>query len=461
MQLDVSRSAPRPAVRPVRTAGVLAAAVAIAAIGWLVGPQGATPSPRVAVVAAPPIPGGTPQSATGSADGRLDTAERIAFWTTRIREQPSDFLSWIQLATAHAEQARRAADIDAYARALAAVDEALEIVPAYPPAFAVRAALRYATHDFAGAVDDARIATERMPRDTAAVATLGDALLELGRTDEALAVFDDLAALSDGPGVDIRLARTAYVTGDAAAAIIHARAAFDASVRAGDPDAPFYAYALGEYARLTGDAVVARGGFEAALAARPDDLGALLGLARIDAFDGRYDAAIAGLQRAAAIAPQPETLALLGDLLVARGDEAAARLQHDTVRLTGRLSALAGSVYDRQLSLFELDHGVATEALLRAARTALEARADAGGHDLVAWAAYRLGHLDEALRASDPARATGARDARILFHAGAIALASGDSEGGQRLLGESLALGPALDPNERSEAERLLAGPAG
>ena len=457
MQLYVSRSAPRPAVRPVRAAGVLLAALAIAAIGWLVGPQAATPSPDAAAVAAPPIPGGIPQSATGSADGRLDIAERIALWTARIREQPSDFLSWIQLAGAQGEQGRRAADIGAYERALDAVDEALAIVPAYPPAFAVRAAVRYATHDFSGAVSDARYATEQLPTDAAAVATLGDALLELGRTDDADAVFDDLAALAGGPGVDVRLARLAYVTGDGAAAVAHARAAYGASVRAGDPNVGFYAYALGEYARLAGDVVVARGGFEAALATRPDDLGALVGLARIDAFDGRLDAAIAGLRRAAAIAPQPETLALLGDLLAGRGDEAGARLQYDTVRLTSELSALAGAVYDRQLSLFALDHGGATEAILASARAALDVRADAGGHDLVAWAAYRLGRLDEARRASESALATGTRDARILFHAGAIARAAGDADRGRELLREAIALGPALDPLERAEAERLLA----
>jgi tetratricopeptide (TPR) repeat protein len=457
MQLYLSRSTPRPPVRPVRAAGVLLAALAIASIGWLVGPHATTPSPDPAAVAAPPIPGAIPQSATGSADGRLDIPERIVFWTVRIREQPSDFLSWIQLAAAHGEQARRAADIGAYERALAAVGEALEIVPAYPPAFGVRATLRYATHDFAGAVFDARYATERMPRDAAAVATLGDALLELGRTDEARDAFDDLAALADGPGVDVRLARLAYVTGDAAGAVARARAAYDASVRAGDPNVGFYAYALGEYARLTGDAVVARGGFEAALADRPDDLGALVGFARINAFDGRTDAAVAGLRHAAAIAPQPETLALLGDLLAAGGDDTGARLQYDTIRLTSELSAFAGAVYDRQLSLFALDHGDATEAVLVSARAALEVRADAGGHDLVAWAAYRLGSLDEARRASAAALATGARDARILYHAGAIALSSGDTDGGERLLRDALALGPALDPLERAEAERLLA----
>jgi tetratricopeptide (TPR) repeat protein len=252
------------------------------------------------------------------------------------------------------------------------------------------------------------------------------------------------------------MARLAYLSGESSRAVVLVRAAYDAAVRTGDPDAAFYAYALGEYARLAGDVVVARAGFEAALAARTDDLGGLVGRARIDAFDGRTAQAIAGLRRAAAIAPQPETLALLGDLLATGGDPAGARLQYDTVRLAGELGALAAAVYDRQLNLFELDHGGASDGLLAAARSALEMRADAGGHDLVAWAAYRLGRFDEARRESDVALATGARDARILFHAGAIALAVGDAKEGRDLLDAALALGPALDPLERAEAGRLL-----
>ena len=53
--------------------------------------------------------------------------------------------------------------------------------------------------------------------------------------------------------------------------------------------------------------------------------------------------------------------------------------------------------------------------------------------------------------------ATGIVDARIVFHAGAIALGRGDADGGRALLWQALALGPALDPAARAEASSLLA----
>ncbi|HEU4921031.1 MAG TPA: hypothetical protein VFT20_14940, partial [Candidatus Limnocylindrales bacterium] len=137
--------------------------------------------------------------------------------------------------------------------------------------------------------------------------------------------------------------------------------------------------------------------------------------------------------------------------------EVAADL-YATVRLTGELGRLAGALYDRQRLGFELDHGRASEAILAQARASLEARPDAAGYDLVAWALHRLGRLDEAAAMSDRARATGIEDARVAFHAGAIALARGDARGGEALLREALARGPALDPVERAEAVQLLRG---
>jgi tetratricopeptide (TPR) repeat protein len=249
------------------------------------------------------------------------------------------------------------------------------------------------------------------------------------------------------------------VTGDAAGAIALARGARDAAVADDPKTAGFFHYALGEFARLGGDPATARAAYTAALALRADDLGALVGLARIDAFDGRDAAAIEGLEHAARIAPAPDTLALLADLQARAGRHAAADGTIATIRAIRQLSAVAGTVYDRQLTLFELDHDGAADAILADARAALADRADAAGHDVVAWALHRLGRDDEAATESAAALATGTRDARILFHAGAIELARGRHDDGRAHLRAALDLGAALDPAERAEAEALLSAP--
>lgn len=460
---DLAGAAPvrtRPwSVRPGRAVGLLLAAILIAGLSYVVAFVRTNPPAARPILPVPgdvvPLAGAGDAAAGAAADGRLAIADRLAFWATRVAATPGDFLSLGQLALVEAEQARLTADLDGYQRALADIDRSLAIVPAYPPTIRARGSIRFALHDFDGALADALTVLTASPSDVTALALNGDAEIELGRPDDAAAAYALLANLAPGPWLDIRRARLASATGDPERALALARKAVDAAP-SGDPgEVGFYDYALGEYARLAGDADAARSGFEAALALRPTDVAALVGLARIDAFDGRTADAIAGLHAAVAIAPQPEAVAMLGDLLVATGDAAGAKRSFKTVRFIEQLGSVQGTVYDRQLLRFELDHDGGTADLLAAAQASLAARPDSTGHDLVAWALYRLGRYDEAAAEILAARAYGADDARLRFHDGAIALARGDRTAGRSLLESALASGPALDPLERAEAGRL------
>ena len=407
----------RPSIRRPRVAGILVAAILVAgaSYGLSLARPGAASAPR-SVAASPAAPAapveiGIPGSAAAQpAAGSLAQIDHsIAAWTKNLADNPTDYLSATNLATLYHGRGRLTADLADQERALEATRTALRVVPTDASARLLEASIQFTIHDFEAALATASALYADDPTQLAALATRADAELELGRIDAATADYGTLAAATSGPGVDVRLARLAYVTGDPAAAVARSEAAL-ASAAASEGDTGFYDYAAAEYARFTGDAAAARAGYEAALRVRSTDLASLVGLARIDAFDGRTDAAIAGLRRAADIAPQPETLALLGDLLAARGATAEADDQFATVRLTGQLSALAGSVFDRQLIGFELDHGGATEATLAAARASLAARPDYAGHDLVAWALHRLGRDDAAAAEADAA--TGDRDRR-------------------------------------------------
>jgi tetratricopeptide (TPR) repeat protein len=382
--------------------------------------------------------------------------DQIAIWSAKAAANDDDYISATNLGVLYLGRARLTGDLADYGRADEAVRRALLADPGYQPARALDGVVRYATHDFAGAVASAGELLADEPGLVDALTVFADASLELGRVEQARGAYDRLAAMVPGPALDTRLARLAYLTGNRARSLELARGARDAALRQRTTEPAFYHYQLGEFARLTGDGGLARESFLAALAARPGDRGSLLGLARVDAADGRRDEAIAGLRRAAAIAPEPATVALLGDLLALDGDQAAADREYDTVRLSVKLDALAGSVFDRQLMLFELDHGGSAAEVLEGAVASLATRTDAAGHDVVAWALHRLGREDEARAAIENARATGIHDARILFHAGAISVAMGDYAVGRSLLEEALDLGPALDPIEREEALQLL-----
>jgi tetratricopeptide (TPR) repeat protein len=448
---------PQRLARRFRPAGLLAAALIVVAASYAVSIGSRTGRPIVPF-APPPVAG---QGA--AVDGPIITGTTVAdidanirTWGAKAAADPNDYISAANLGVLYLGRARLTSDVEDYGRAAAATERALDAFPAYAPARALDATVRFATHDFTGALTAAEALLADSPGDPDALAVVGDASLELGRIDVARDTYAKLATITPGPALDVRLARLAYVTGDPDRALDIARRARVAANDAGVIDPAFFDYQLGEFARLAGDAATARQGYTAALAARPANLPALVGLARVDAATGDTVRAIESLTKAAAIAPQPEVLALLGDLLAETGDVTAAADQFATVRVTAQLSALAGVVFDRQLIAFELDHGGATNDALVKARSSAMARPDAAGHDLVAWSLHRLGRDDEAATESAAARSTGIVDARMTFHAGAIALARGDVTGGKALLQQALDLGPALDPADRAEAERLL-----
>lgn len=404
--------------------------------------------PRPAATAAPFDGGEGPIGSLAQIDYSIEA------WSKNLDTNPRDFLAATNLAALYHGRGRLTYDLTDYERALTAARTASGIEPTHGAARALEGTILFSMHDFAGAFASADALVRDDPSQTGALAVRFDAALELGRIEAARADLEGLRVVG-GPAVLVREARLASVTGDAELALERAQAARDAAIAGEVGDLWFYAYAEGEYARLAGDAVKARAAFTDALDLRGDDIGALVGLARIDAFEGRVESAVAGLRQATDIAPQPEALALLGDLLDQQ-EPGAGTESFETVRFIERLGDLQAAAFDRQLLRFELDHGGANEAILERARDSLAGRPDWTGHDTVAWTLYRLGQLDAAAESIAAARALGADDARLRFHEGAIRVARGDLTLGERMLRSALDLGPALDPIERAEATRLL-----
>jgi tetratricopeptide (TPR) repeat protein len=452
------KGVPRP-----RVLGILLAAVIVVAVTYVsTGARQAAPTTAV-----PPahLTDPTTIDPVGGAAGLIAAStaqidQGIKVWSGNLAKEPRDFFSATTLASLYYSRGRLSGDLADEQKALQFAQTAVAAAPTEPGGRAMEAAILYYLHDFAGAQTKAAALYKDDPTQLGALATTADATLELGDIAGARADYDKLGSLASGVAVDVRLARLAYVTGGADDALALAQKARDEAIKdvatGGSDDLGFYDYAVGEYARTAGDATTAGAAFQAALAVRSTDLGSLVGLARIDAYQGDTAAAIAALRTAAAIAPQPETVGLLGDLLAATGDATGAATQFATVRFIEKLGEIQSTVYDRVILRFELDHGGASDAILAKAQASLNARPDYTGYDTVAWALYRLGRYDEAATQMALATANGSADARLLFHKGAIEVGQGNAAAGRADLQRALALGPALDPNERVEAQHLL-----
>jgi tetratricopeptide (TPR) repeat protein len=81
--------------------------------------------------------------------------------------------------------------------------------------------------------------------------------------------------------------------------------------------------------------------------------------------------------------------------------------------------------------------------------------------DVLAWTLYRSGDLDDAAAASEQALRLGTRNAAMLFHAGMIAVARGETGNAIAYLQDALALNPYFSvrhaPEARATLNRLLA----
>ncbi len=387
---------------------------------------------------------------------RLD--EAISVWTTNLDADPADFLSATNLADQYYARGRLTGSVDDYARAQAAVEQALKVVPGQAAAGTLDALIKYTLHDFQGAVSEANLIYAKDPTTLQALATVGDSDLELGQYTGASAIFAHLASAQPGAAITARQAHVAELEGQDQQADTLALAAISQATSEGAVGSglAYYHYLAGYLAFVEGHLAQADSQFQAAIAGQPSSYLALSGLAKTRAAEGQLDAAIGFYQQAIAIVPQPEYLAALGDLYVLVGQPALADQQYATVRAIAQLQALQAQVYNRQLVMFDINHGENLPAALTLSTNELAVRQDIYGWDTQAWALFANGRFSEAQQAIDHALALGTHDALLDYHAGLISHALGHDVLARQELQTALALNPGFDPLQARRATQVL-----
>ncbi|WTF42753.1 tetratricopeptide repeat protein [Streptomyces sp. NBC_01604] len=393
----------------------------------------------------------SPELLTG---GDLDAS--ITALQAHLRAQPRDFGGWATLGLAYVEQARTKGDPSRYPQAERALKRSLGLEPDNVQALAGRAALAAARHDFEDALAYADQALEQNPYSERALSSRVDALVELGRYDDALKA----AELADErrPGIPV-FTRYAYVhelRGDVRTARRVLEQALASATAPGD--VAYVATALGQLAWNQGEYETALDHYARALAADDTYLPALEGRARTQAANGDRAAAIKGMETVVARYPLPGPLVALGELYEARGAEGDRAKAGDQYALVDAWTALAragGVNADLDTALAAADHGDRAEAL-RAARAEWARRHTVHTADALAWALHVNGRDEEALPYARRATATGYRNAAFLYHRGVIEHAAGDEKEARTHLKAALDLNPGFSPLGAREARKTL-----
>lgn len=442
---------------------LLVAALLVAGGSYLVVPSHSTRGRGSATVSGIGAPGSAPLdgiAGSAAAGGLVPPAERVAFWERRVSVAggtPS-YLDLIYLADAYLDRSRASGNLDDLKRAETALGRA-EVTTPDPKAVQVRQALvAFSLHEWQRSLHVSGDLLGKDPHNLAALGVNGDALLETGQVDAARAQYTTLEQLIPSPAVWSRLGRLAFLTGDPQTAIRLVNEAISGAIDEGYPDAiAFYRFQLGELDRQTGAADQAARNYEAALSALPDYVPAMVGLARAREAQGRRAEAITLLEAAVARLPQPDTVAMLGDLYALDGDALRAEREYELVDRIGEVARATGSVYDRQLTLFAADHDRNLAEAIARARDELKVRPDVYGYDALAWALFKSGQLDDAAAAARHALSLGTPDPRIAYHAGMIAAAQGRTADARTLLQRAVAGATMLPPLQVPVAMDALA----
>ena len=425
---------------------------------------GAVPSTAISRPSPAATPAGTPRATVPSPQPSPSVSEsptiaEIQTLRARLGAYPDDAAALRDLGLALLQRVRETADPSLYAQAGEAFDRARRLDPDDPLILVGIGGLQLARHEFGDALETARDVLVELPELPEARAIQIDALIELGRYDEAAEAIDDLVAVHHDIVSLPRLSYLRELHGDIPGAVEAMRAAAESPGLAPENTA----YVLSLLATLLlhdGDPEAARRTYDQALAIVPDHAPSLAGLGRLAVGRGDLGEAIEQFSRASAILPLPEYVIALGEARDAAGDAAAAGNSYALARAEIRLFEAAGTQVDVDLALFEADHGDAGRAL-ELAEAAYTRAPTVRAADALGWALHRLGRDDEARRRTDEAIRLGSRDPLLRFHRGAILAALGEGSEARRDLALALEIDPGFSATGAAEARRLLDGLAG
>ena len=361
----------------------------------------------------------------GSAATLSTSRESLAVLVVRLRSRvagnPGDGEAAVLLADALMRLARVDGDAGLPLEAEKAVRAAIAHDPNDYTSRRMLGVVFLAQHKFAAALESAREAQRIRPEDAWNFAVAGDALLELGRYEEAFVAFDELNKRRPDATAYARAAYARELQGDHASARRFMQMAADGT-GAHDPEGQaWYLSQLGHLFLLDGRLEEAERSFKRADFTFPGHPYARTGLARVLVARSRLRDAYSLL---ASGHDTPETWALRGDIARRVGDAAATKRAYAEAERLEREGWRQEEPQPAALARFFAERGINTAESVQLAERAATTRRDIHTMDALAWSYFRAGQLDRAAEAIAAATRTGTRDPRIRCHADAIARAA-------------------------------------
>ncbi len=276
---------------------------------------------------------------------------------------------------------------------------------------------------------------------------LGDAVLEQGDLDAAVAAYEKMMALRPGPAVYSRAAHVRRLVGDLEGALEFMRMAVQAYGGSRAEPALWARVSLASLLLQRREIAQAERLLDTVLGLSAKFPPALHLKAGLLLYQGEYERALSLITAASKIIPLPAYQWLRYETLrqLQRAEQANYVLQDMKRR---------GEATDaRTYALFLASMGLGPETSLRLAQAELAIRGDVHSYDVLAWAQFNAGRPAVAYRTLQQALRLHTNDPRLFYHAALISAAAGRRAEADTWCGRAAEQRHLLLPSER---ERLF-----
>lgn len=370
------------------------------------------------------------------------TEAEISRLESMLERKPGDLKTQCRLAAALMQKGRETGDIGAYQEARRAAEAALKTNPGSVDALTTAAWTATVFHDFAAAKEHAGRVLKSDPRAAAAYGIMCDSHLELGDYDAAAEAAQAMMDQKPNLASYSRAAHVRWCFGDTKGATFLMMKAVEAG--GGAEAVAWCRVQLADLMFKSGAYPAAEAEYGRALSAMPGYRHGLAGLARIRFATGKTEEAVRMMREATQAGQTVANLDDFGDMLAAAGRKEEAEKAHRRAAALMDEHFAAGVGGDEPaVARLWLSRGERKEEALRLMEVEVEHHRSVGVYAVLAWAQAEAGQFDRARASVAHAMRTNVREPWILRRCGEVLTASGDPEGGARLLAEARAVCPS------------------
>jgi Flp pilus assembly protein TadD len=393
------------------------------------------------------------QSIPTAINAQPSPAERsIAEAQSTIRDKPAQYAGYNLLATAFLRRARETSDARYYAQAEDAVEKSLQLAPNNFDTRKIQISILLGEHEFPAALDEAKALNKQSLDDVMVYGLLTDANAALGYYKDAETAAQWMLDLRPGnlPAL-VNGAHLRELFGDMEGSYQLLQMAYESTPTTEEEQRAWLLAQMGHLRLAGGNTDAAEKLVQQALTVFPNYPTAISTLAEVRIAQKRHEDAVALFRQRYQSTPRAESLYDLAQGLQLAGHDGEAKQAFAEFETKSLEESSKKDNSNRDLIFYYADYMKKPAMALQVAEQEYAWRKDVYTLDAYAWALHVNGKDVEARKQIETVLAVGIRDARILRHAGEIALKSGDLAAAQLYLKESAELHTA--DSEQAQVE--------